>query len=66
MRHTYASILIAENIPVKFIQTQLGHNSIKTTMDTYGHLLDETCDKAIDRLNEVMRPKREEKTKEAV
>lgn len=66
LRHTYASILIAENIPVKFIQTQLGHNSIKTTMDTYGHLLDETCDKAIDRLNEVMRPKKEEKIKEAV
>ena len=35
-------------------------------MDTYGHLMDETCDKAIDMLNEVMRPKNEEKTKAVV
>jgi hypothetical protein len=32
-------ISLGENI--KFIQRQLGHNSLTTTMDTYGHLLPE-------------------------
>ena len=66
LRHSYASILIAKNIPVKFIQAQLGHNSIKTTMDTYGHLMDETCDKAIETLSEVMRPSVNENLKVAM
>jgi integrase len=33
------SIAVGENI--KFIQKQLGHASLTTTMDTYGHLLPE-------------------------
>jgi len=66
LRHTYASILIAKNIPIKFIQTQLGHSSIKTTMDTYGHLMDETCNKAIDMLSEVMHPEKGKDLKEAM
>jgi len=33
------SLLIAQGENVKFIQSQLGHASIQTTMDRYGHLL---------------------------
>ena len=39
LRHTYTSLLIAQGENVKFIQSQLGHASIQTTMDRYGHLL---------------------------
>lgn len=39
LRHSYASLLIAQGENVKFIQSQLGHTSIQTTMDRYGHLL---------------------------
>jgi len=38
LRHTYASLLISQGENPKYIQTQLGHSSIKLTMDTYGHL----------------------------
>jgi len=38
LRHTYASLLIAESKPINYIQAQLGHTSIEMTMDTYGHL----------------------------
>jgi integrase len=39
LRHTYASLLIAQGENVKFIQGQLGHASATTTLDRYGHLL---------------------------
>jgi hypothetical protein len=39
LRHTYASLLIADNIHPKRIQSLLGHSSIQITMDTYGHLM---------------------------
>ncbi len=39
MRHTHASWLIANRVPLPAIQRRLGHESITTTIDTYGHLL---------------------------
>lgn len=38
LRHSHASWLIAEGVPLTYIQRRLGHESIKTTSDTYGHL----------------------------
>jgi len=42
LRHTYTTLLIAQGENVKVIQSQLGHASIQTTLDRYGHLLPET------------------------
>lgn len=39
LRHTYTSLLIAQDANAKFIQSQLGHASVQTTFDRYGHLL---------------------------
>ena len=39
LRHTFASLLIAAGEHPKAIQQALGHASITTTLDTYGHLL---------------------------
>jgi integrase len=39
LRHSYTSLLIAQGENIKFIQSQLGHSSIQTTLDRYGHLL---------------------------
>jgi integrase len=39
LRHTYASLLIYQGENIKFIQSQLGHASAKTTLDRYGHLM---------------------------
>lgn len=38
LRHTCASILISQSAHPKEIQARLGHASIMTTMDRYGHL----------------------------
>lgn len=39
LRHTYASILIQQGESLAFIKQQLGHASIQTTVDIYGHLI---------------------------
>ncbi|QFG08432.1 tyrosine integrase [Mycobacterium phage Guanica15] len=38
LRHTCASWLIAAGVPLPAIQQHLGHESIKVTVDRYGHL----------------------------
>lgn len=40
LRHTFASLLIQQKANPKYIQEQLGHGSIKVTMDIYGHLFE--------------------------
>ncbi|HBG49952.1 MAG TPA: hypothetical protein DDW90_10725 [Cyanobacteria bacterium UBA9971] len=52
LRHTFASLLLAENLPAKYIQDQLGHSSIKTTMDRYSHLMPEVHQQGIKALND--------------
>lgn len=39
LRHFYASVLIADRKDLKTIQTLMGHEDIKTTLNVYGHLL---------------------------
>ena len=38
LRHSHASWLIAAGVPLPVIQRRLGHESIQTTVDVYGHL----------------------------
>ena len=38
LRHTYASLLIQNGEPLAYIRDELGHSSIKMTVDVYGHL----------------------------
>ena len=39
LRHTHVACLVAGGAPLPHIQARLGHESITTTIDTYGHLL---------------------------
>ena len=39
LRHAHASALIGAGVPLPLIQRRLGHESITTTIDRYGHLL---------------------------
>lgn len=36
IRHTYASLLLSAGVSPVYVKTQLGHSSIKMTVDTYG------------------------------
>lgn len=55
LRHSHAALLIAQGEHPKVIQGRLGHTSIKTTLDTYGHLFEGLDEAAADRLEEAFR-----------
>ena len=50
--HTFASLLIQAGEPLPYIRDQLGHHSIKITVDIYGHLAPGGNKAAVDRLDD--------------
>jgi len=52
LRHGYASMLIQAGESLAYIRDQLGHHSIKVTVDIYGHLAPEGNKAAVDRLDD--------------
>jgi integrase len=48
--HTFASLLIQNGESLTYIKDQLGHSSIKTTVDIYGHLVPGANRQAMNRL----------------
>ncbi|HVM34539.1 MAG TPA: tyrosine-type recombinase/integrase [Actinomycetota bacterium] len=55
LRHTCAALLIAQGAHVKEIQMRLGHASVTTTLDVYGHLFPSMDAALTDRLDSVLR-----------
>lgn len=51
LRHSYASLLIQAGESLAYVRDQLGHHSIKVTVDVYGHLAPEGNKEAVDRLD---------------
>jgi integrase len=52
LRHTYASLLLAQGESLVYVKAQLGHRSIQTTVDVYGHLVAGGNRAAVDRLDD--------------
>lgn len=40
LRHTYATVALMADVPLKVVSTNMGHASIQITADTYGHVTD--------------------------
>jgi integrase len=60
LRHTHVAWLLnaqPDPVPLMVIQARLGHESIKTTMDVYGHLSPDLHIAAADAAAAVFRPK---------
>ncbi len=51
LRHTFASLLLADAVSPAYVQEQLGHASITLTVDTYGRWLKKRAPGALDRLD---------------
>lgn len=56
LRHTHATLLLAAGTPLKVVSERLGHASITTTMDIYGHLLPGMDAEAATRFDHLLRP----------
>jgi len=61
LRHTSASLLIAQGVHAKIISERLGHANIKITMDTYGHALRSADQAAAETFESLFQPKTVEK-----
>ncbi|MHB8263124.1 MAG: tyrosine-type recombinase/integrase [Acidimicrobiales bacterium] len=55
LRHTCASLLIAQGVHPRVIQSRLDHSSITVTMDVYGHLFPSVDESASDLLDVAIR-----------
>ena len=51
LRHTAASLMVQAGYPPKMLQEIMGHASITTTLDLYGHLYPGDMDRYADRLD---------------
>jgi integrase len=51
IRHTYASLLLSKGENPVYVKEQLGHSSIKITVDIYGHLIPGSNRGAVNQLD---------------
>ena len=56
LRHTYASLLLEAGEPMLYVKDQLGHSTIQTTIDLYGHLKPGKNREAVGRLAALTTP----------
>lgn len=52
IRHTFASLLLAQGAPLHYVKEQMGHASIQTTVDIYGHFVEGIYFPAVDKLDD--------------
>ncbi len=58
LRHSHAALLIAAGQHPKLIQERLGHASIRTSLDAYGHLFDGIDQAAADAIDDALTAER--------
>lgn len=56
LRHTCATLLMANGTHAKVVQERLGHSTIGMTLDTYSHVLPTMQREAADKLGDMLRP----------
>lgn len=54
LRHTHATILLLNDIPVKVVSERLGHASISITLDIYTHVLPNMQKEAAEKINGIL------------
>lgn len=54
LRHSAASLLLAQGVPLHVVSEVLGHSSIRETKDTYGHLVTEDSKRAAKAMGEAL------------
>lgn len=54
LRHMHVAVLAAAGVPVQEIQRRIGHESITTTIGTYGGMIGDMSDDALERSASIM------------
>jgi integrase len=53
MRHTAASLMLAQGVPLKMVSEILGHSSSRVTLDIYAHVYEEGRQQAADKIDDI-------------
>jgi integrase len=56
LRHTAASIMLNNGIPIIVVSRRLGHSKASTTLDVYGHLIDNMQSEAATLMDDLITP----------
>jgi integrase len=64
-RHTFASLMIAAGVNAKALSAYMGHSSVTTTYDRYGHLMPGSEDEAAELLDTYLNAQREREDERA-
>ena len=51
LRHTYCSLLLANNVPIQTVSRYLGHADSTITLEVYSHFVPDTKEKVVSVLN---------------
>jgi integrase len=54
LRHSAATLLLAQGVHPRAIMELLGHSSITVTMNTYGHVLPALMREAADKMDAIL------------
>ena len=55
IRHTFATVALAEGVDYKTLSAMLGHYSVAFTLDVYGHVTDDMKRDAADKVSGVLK-----------
>jgi integrase len=56
IRHTFASLLLQQGESLHYVKEQMGHASIQTTVDVYGHIVPGSNRNAVNKLDDKITP----------
>ena len=54
LRGTYVDILLSQGVPLKYIQSQVGHSNFLTTMNAYSKLVKDVNEHAVNILEKTV------------
>lgn len=54
LRHTYATRLFEQSVPIKTVQKLMGHKDSSTTLDIYTHVMPSEKIKAVEKINNLL------------
>lgn len=60
LRHTHVSLCVEDGWDMLRVSRRIGHNSIQTTADIYGHLWDTDSDDRLDSLERLLKTQEDE------